>query len=538
MKLRRLEIENLRGFAKPLAIEVDDFTGLIGRNDIGKSTILAAITIFHEGEGVKIDQGDGSVNGEPNKVRITCEYENLPEKVILDDSFETSLKDERVLTETGRLRITKIYDCTKTKIVPTITIEADQHPVDTNGNSLLTLTLPELKKLAGELGVELEKGEASVKARIRKAIVERSDKFTCQDTGISVSKNDSSTLWNQLLRHLPMCALFISDRSSSDKDKEAQTPMGIAVETALSAVQEDLDKLTAHVEAHVQNVANRTLAKLQEMNPGLASELSASLRDKPKWKDLFKYSLSSNDNIPMDKRGSGVRRLVLLNFFRAEAERKSIEEGCRPVKWLNGKQPISRDLAKSGLRSRMKTQQTTAAAIDLVTEIAEVLSLGANGKNRNEQEELKQLFGAGLRRTLGDAALREILSGHMDERGFEHLIEKVLLGMGAVECAIIPRRKDQGVDIRAAFAIGPTEIVIGVQAKYHRSKTEAHWLDHFVDGLKQEGIAIGWFITSGEFADDFEDHAQRLSEKHGKQIHAISGAEFAALVVDYAGKVT
>lgn len=43
-----------------------------------------------------------------------------------------------------------------------------------------------------------------------------------------------------------------------------------------------------------------------------------------KWQDVFKgVSISGDDNIPINKRGSGVKRLVLLNFFRAEAERIS-----------------------------------------------------------------------------------------------------------------------------------------------------------------------------------------------------------------------
>ena len=36
---------------------------------------------------------------------------------------------------------------------------------------------------------------------------------------------------------------------------------------------------------------------------------------------MFKLSLDGDDGIPVNKRGSGVRRLVLFSFFRAEAER-------------------------------------------------------------------------------------------------------------------------------------------------------------------------------------------------------------------------
>ncbi|MCR6655602.1 MAG: ATP-binding protein [Opitutus sp.] len=332
MKLRRIEIENFRGFSPGIEIEVDDFTALIGRNDIGKSSILAALTIFLEGDGIKMEPDDGCIRGNRDAVRISCEFEELPGKVILDDQFETSLADEYLLRANGRLRITKLYDCTKSKVgAPSIYIDATSHPVDAAGRSLLPLTLPELKKLAASNGVELEPGEAPVKAKVRRALVSRGAGFEFKSAQVPIGKNDSETLWTQLLKQLPLCALFVSDRSSSDKDREAQTPLAIAVEAALDEMQADLDALAAHVAQRVQSVADRTLAKLHEMNAELASALSASLRDKPKWRDLFKYTLSSNDGVPLDKRGSGVRRLVLLNFFRAEAERRAAAEGTRPV---------------------------------------------------------------------------------------------------------------------------------------------------------------------------------------------------------------
>lgn len=331
MKLRRIEIENFRGFSTSIEVEIDDFTAFIGRNDIGKSSIFAALNIFLEGEGTKIDQDDGCIHGDPSKVRISCEFDTLPEKIILDDQFETNLEQEQLLLENGRLRISKIYDCSKSKITPDIYIDTENHPVDIDGNSLLPLTLQALKRKATEAAVDLEPDEATVKAKIRRAIVDRSGTVNYTPVSIPIGKNESKTVWDQLLKYLPMCALFVSDRASTEKDKEAQTPMGIAVEAALSEIQDDLDKITEHVEKRVQDVADRTLEKLREMNPNLASELTASLREKPKWKDIFKYSLNSNEGIPLDKRGSGVRRMVLLSFFRAEAERRALGDGERPV---------------------------------------------------------------------------------------------------------------------------------------------------------------------------------------------------------------
>jgi ABC-type glutathione transport system ATPase component len=42
-------------------------------------------------------------------------------------------------------------------------------------------------------------------------------------------------------------------------------------------------------------------------------------------------SITGDENIPINKRGSGVKRLILLNFFRAEAERRRTEENIPSI---------------------------------------------------------------------------------------------------------------------------------------------------------------------------------------------------------------
>ncbi|MCV4802321.1 ATP-binding protein, partial [Escherichia coli] len=82
------------------------------------------------------------------------------------------------------------------------------------------------------------------------------------------------------------------------------------------------DKITAlenEIQDSVLDVAQRTLDKLREMAPELASELTPRFKEKPKW--TFNLTLDGENGIPINKRGSGIRRLILLNFFRAEAEK-------------------------------------------------------------------------------------------------------------------------------------------------------------------------------------------------------------------------
>ena len=77
----------------------------------------------------------------------------------------------------------------------------------------------------------------------------------------------------------------------------------------------------------LQRVSNLTLSKLREMNPEIANSLHPNIDfANLKWHDVFKnVSISGDNDIPINKRGSGVKRLVLINFFRAEVERRQRE---------------------------------------------------------------------------------------------------------------------------------------------------------------------------------------------------------------------
>src|SRR6185312_9419834 len=154
------------------------------------------------------------------------------------------------------------------------------------------------------------------------AIRDAAAPIACQETLLDVDKGlsaDSKSIWSKIQDQLPTFALFKADRESSDGDAEAKNPLQQAVKDAQAALQDQISVLERHIEASVLDVAARTLDKLREMAPELASELTPRFKEKPKWS--FNFTLDGENGIPINKRGSGVRRLILLNFFRAETER-------------------------------------------------------------------------------------------------------------------------------------------------------------------------------------------------------------------------
>lgn len=67
------------------------------------------------------------------------------------------------------------------------------------------------------------------------------------------------------------------------------------------------------------------------MDKELSNTLNPDFKSEPKFDSLFKLSIKSDDGISINKRGSGVRRLILLNFFRAEVERKLHDSNSQNV---------------------------------------------------------------------------------------------------------------------------------------------------------------------------------------------------------------
>ena len=174
-------------------------------------------------------------------------------------------------------------------------------------------------------------------SKIRRAIWEHhSDNLDLSEIEIELAKVDAKNTWEQLKNYLPLYSLFQSDRKNSDGDGEIQNPMRLAVQEILKdpRLMDNLSQVAREVEQKLNEVVSQTLDKLNEMNPDIANSLTPVIPspESLKWADVFKsVSITGDENIPINKRGSGVKRLILLNFFRAEAERRKNENNVPDI---------------------------------------------------------------------------------------------------------------------------------------------------------------------------------------------------------------
>lgn len=107
MRLKQIKINNFHGYKDETIVDFDNLTAFIGKNDVGKSTILEALEIFFNNKMVVCEKDDLSVGVDSDSIFITCIFDELPDEIVVDTSSKTSLKDENLLNSNGDLEIKK-----------------------------------------------------------------------------------------------------------------------------------------------------------------------------------------------------------------------------------------------------------------------------------------------------------------------------------------------------------------------------------------------------------------------------------------------
>ncbi len=323
MKLIGLKIKNYRAYSGEHLVEFDkQFTSFIGKNDVGKSSIFDALDIFFGNR--KPDLNDLNVEALEKIIEFTCIFSDLPIHIEIDSSAKTTLSKEHLLNEDGNLEIKKVFKCTEKFIASSAEIlivanypSLDKIPI------LHSINQAELKKLAKSKGLSVV--DARMNHLWRKAIWQSVDGLELSQIELKIEDFEvkSKKIYSKIEDFTPLFFAFRADREMTDADDEAKDPMQLAVLEAQEQYQFEIDGIKKKIQRKVEEVAQAALKKLHDIDPCLADQLNPVLKSKPTWK--FDYRIEDEKGVALNKRGSGTRRLVLLNFFRAQAEKKSLD---------------------------------------------------------------------------------------------------------------------------------------------------------------------------------------------------------------------
>jgi energy-coupling factor transporter ATP-binding protein EcfA2 len=293
MRLIKLKVTNFRCFKEETAADLDDITVFIGKNGSGKSSLFDAMDIFIDEKKVP-EADDCCVHTKDNTIRIACVFDSLPKQLVIDEQHPTDLASEYLLNPDGNLEVAKVYTCPgKGKGKLKGIFARANHPTAENYSELLSLTNAKLKQRANQLDVDLSNVNQTINTSIRRAIWSHAPDLQCQVADIELKSETAEKIWEQLKKHLPVFALFKSDRPSTDQDEEAQDPMKSAIKEALKGQEATLNDIAEKVKKEVQEIANRTVEKIREMNPELAKQLTPRVANK-NWDSLFSVTLTGD----------------------------------------------------------------------------------------------------------------------------------------------------------------------------------------------------------------------------------------------------
>lgn len=332
MKLDKLKLRNFRSYSQETEIEVADLNVIIGKNDVGKSSILEALDIFFNG---KPDKNDLCINNDNGRIEITCTFTDLPNELILDDTIATSLADEYLLNSDGKLEIRKSFPISAAGSVSEESVIICEYPNHNDLVDLLSKKRMTLQLQFEELGIDPEGVNRTKSKELRNAIRNHfyEDKqIITQGTEIKIdgrlnNEDNRKKIWTNLRKYLPIFSLFFVDKQLNDQDSDIQDPMKEIIKEVLKrdAITPLLDQLKEAVQDASTSLADDTIRKLNDLDSKLAETLRSNFPKEPTWNSIFKLTLEDDRGVPLNKRGSGMRRLVLLSFFKAQVENRKTE---------------------------------------------------------------------------------------------------------------------------------------------------------------------------------------------------------------------
>lgn len=383
MKIEEIFLENFRAFYGLRKIKVDNFTVLIGKNDQGKSSVLEAIDIFINE--IKVEQEDLNTkakNEGKDSFRIGITFSEFPDEVIIDANNPTKLSDEYLLNKDGMLEVWKTFKNGRLKE----TAIKCNHPVnDEVIKNLLRTKRDELKNFVESKNLVCNDKRKS--ALLRKAIRDSYNTLQLEEIEIVVDAEDAKKIWEQLYNYLPVYSLFHSDRKNQDLDSEIQDPLKIVIEQIFKRdeVQKKLNEIAENIEKEINTISENTIQHFKNIT-NQESKIKPNIPDVAtlKWKDVYKnIGFNTENDVPLNKRGSGFRRLMLLSFFLAETEKQKSNEKVHTIYAIEEPETsLHPDLQKILLESLMKLSEDTNYQVLLTTHSSQFIRIIPNSSIR------------------------------------------------------------------------------------------------------------------------------------------------------------
>lgn len=321
MKIVQISIENFKGIKDKVEITTNDFNCIVGKNDVGKSTILKALDIFLNDKSPSKEDKNVYVDSTSIMIELTFEI-NPFLSIKIDEAIPTTFIEEELLNERGQLVIKKVWNVANDRPRADWFIKRKSYA----DNDFLFLTETYLIKLCKTLGIETIKGNnqeynnVEKRRKLREFYQANYLEYNYEYTPLATTGTTRQKIVLDVIKYLlPSFEYFKADTSLSESDSSIQKYFR---EKALNLLKVEIN--TNDLEESIRNKIEESLSKITTLiNSIVPDEEHITANVDFDWSKLISTTFKSekeNINIPLSSRGDGFRRITMMSYFEMLAE--------------------------------------------------------------------------------------------------------------------------------------------------------------------------------------------------------------------------
>jgi len=328
MKIFSVCATNYRSFKELKEIKFGDLSTLIGQNDVGKSNILQCLNEFFSNkpklEINDIHRGDGELGD----ITIEVAFTNLPANIELEEGVIASFKDELLLDSHELLRVRKKFAKNSLPKFETYLIVQDY--ADEKFSGLYLKKESELNTLCQDNGIEYsQSGRGITNKEKRKKLREKARDLGIEITSKEIKIDPKTQIFKIITQSSPQFVIFESDTKLGVGETSFQSQFKPIIQTVTSSpsVKTIKDQFTGAIDAALQCEVNEIFSCFRR-HTDTFQELKAS--PSYSWEKAITFDIIGKDQQgtenSIDRRGSGIRRILMVAFFQYLTEKKLSEQ--------------------------------------------------------------------------------------------------------------------------------------------------------------------------------------------------------------------
>jgi putative ATP-dependent endonuclease of OLD family len=325
MRIHSLFLKNYRPFATLEEIRLGQLATIVGQNDVGKSNILRALELFFE-QGHALEESDIYTRAPAGEdIVIEVAFTSLPREIELEEGVMTTIENEMLVDPDGYLRIRKTYDRSDPGKLTIRLITLDFNDDRFAGLSILKES--DLNARCKDVCIQVSRsGRGITNESKRQALRAKAREIGVMQVRRELSVTKKDDLWKKIVDLLPRFELFETDTRLGVGETGFQGQFRSVVETAAAKPDaiEARDIFSRVIASGLQIEVDEIFERLKRHTDAF---LSLTVKPEFSWDKAVRFEIFGKDrdgvDNSLDRRGSGMRRLLMVSFFQYIAERRA-----------------------------------------------------------------------------------------------------------------------------------------------------------------------------------------------------------------------